>query len=595
MGAHDGAGAFRPELESLILVAAGGAALLLLLQGPPQQDDVVAPAVSRDTVVAACDGRVVTSITVDTRRPRFHGPLAIWRHVARSIGLHNTETRESVVRRYLTLDQGEKCTEFRRAESERLLRAQPFLAAASVVVLDDGDGGVRVVVETTDEVPALVAARYGSGDWALALGNENVFGTGSRVMVRAERRAFYRDGHGVSFEHRQVLGRPYVLTLEAAQLPRGDRYAFELGHAFLTDLQRFAWHTGVSQRHDYVRLRADSAGGTLTLPLRQRTWDVGGVVRFGPPGRTFLSGGLLTGEQVVPDARTVLVTDTGFVAPPPDHANAGDQYAQARSVRANAVGGVRVLRYRRARGLDALTGTQDLANGFQASLILGKSIPRLSRDNDGFVATHLFGGIGGPRSYGAFQVDGEARRAFGDAAGWDAILGSGRAAWYFKPARVFTSIASAEWAGGWRARFPALLALGDREGGVRGFGGAAAAGARRGVVRFEQRWLAGPVAGRGDLGFAVFGDAGKVWAGDAPYGVTTPTAASVGFSVLAAVPIASQRLYRLDIAFPMRGPGDRGPELRVSAGDPTRHFWETPDDVMRARAAAIPQRVFAWP
>jgi hypothetical protein len=550
---------------------------------------------SQDPLLAACEGRVVTSVDVDTRRPRFRGPMAIWRRVARSIGLHNTETRESVIRRYLTLEPGEPCTEFRRAESERLLRAQPYLATASVRTHADGFGRVRVAVETVDEVPALVAARYRARNWALGFGNENIFGTGTRVMLRTERRSGYREGYSAVTEFRQVFGKPYVLGLEATRNPLGERYVFDFSHAFLTDLQRFAWHAGAMHRQDYVRLRYDADDATLTLPLDQTTWATGSIVRFGRPGRTFLAGGVLTNERVTPAERTVLVTDEGFADPVPADMTAGAQYRPVHSVRVNAVGGYRNLRYRAVRGHDALTGEQDRANGVQLGLTVGRSIPRLGGDDDGFVATHLFGGIGSQRSYAALQVDAEARRSFADGEDWDGILGSGRAAWYFKPSRVITSIASIEYAAGWRSRFPYLLELGDREGGVLGFGGADMAGARRGVVRLEERWIAGPVAGRGDLGFALFGEAGRLWAGDAPYGMSTSTAASVGLSVMAAVPVGGQRLYRVDVGFPVRGPGPRGAEVRISSGDPTRAFWETPDDIMRARAAAIPQHIFGWP
>lgn len=551
-------------------------------------------ALGQDTLPATCEGRTVTSVEVDARRPRFRGPMAIWRRVARSVGLHNTETRESVIRRYLTLEPGQPCTEFRRAESERLLRAQPFLASASVRTYADGYGRVRVAVETVDEVPALVAARYRARNWALGVGNENTFGTGTRVMLRTERRSGYRDGYGAMLEFRQMLGKPYVLALEATRNPLGERYIVDFGHAFLTDLQRYAWHGGTTHREDYVRLRYDTADATLALPLSQTTWDAGAIVRFGPPGHTWLTGAVVTGERVMPAASTVLVTDSGFAAPLPADEGAGAQYAPANNVRLNAVGGYRNIRYRSARGFDALTGEQDLANGIQLGLTVGRSIPRLGDDDDGFVSTHLFGGTGGGRSYAGIQVDAEARRSFAGGEDWDGILGSGRAAWYFKPSRVITSIASVEYAAGWRSRFPFLLELGDRTGGVIGFGGADMAGARRGVVRLEERWIAGPVAGRGDLGFAVFGEAGRLWGGDAPFGMSTPTAASVGFSVMAAVPVGGQRLYRVDVGVPVRGPGGRA-EVRISAGDPTRAFWETPDDIMRARAAAIPQHIFGWP
>lgn len=496
----------------------------------------------------------------------------------------------------MTLDPGDTCSEFRRAESERLLRVQPFLATALVRAFPDGPTGTRLTVETTDEVPALIAARYSGRGWALALGNDNMFGTGTRLLVRAERRAHYRDGYGVAVEHRQVFGRPYVLGLEATRYPTGERLVADFGHEFLTDLQRYAWHSGASKRLDYVHLRPRESGDDrLTLPLRQATWDVGGVVRYGRPGHTLLAGGVLTGERMIPAERTVLVTDTGFVDATIADQLVAARYAPARSVRANAVGGFRAIRYQRAFGMDALSGAQDLANGFQVGAIVGKSLPKLSPDDDGFVATHVFAGAGGQRSYAALQLDGEARRSFEDDTDWDAILGSGRAAWYFKPARVLTSIASVEWAGGWRSRFPFLLELGDHDGGVRGFGDARFAGARRAVGRLEERWIAGPVGGRGDLGFAVFGDVGRVWAGDAPFGVSSPTVASMGLSVLAAVPVGGQRLFRADVAFPVRGSASRGAEFRFSVNDATRHFWQTPDDVKRARAAAIPHHIFGWP
>ena len=537
----------------------------------------------------------MSRIDVDTRRPSFRGPLAIWRRFAHFLGLRNTETREQVVRRYVTLHPGKPCTEFRRAESERLLRAQPFIATARVRALADGPDSVRIVAETVDEVPVLAAVRVGSDNWLVALGNDNAFGTGTRILLRAEQRDHYRNGYGFGFEHRQLFGRPYTLRLDRVQYPIGDRWLGELGHPFLTDLQRIAWNVGSWQRREPARLRVDDSDDELALPLRQTVWDVGGVVRIGPPGRAFLAGGALTGEELIFAPEAVLITDTGIVAAPPDEAATAAQFRPGHSIRGNLIAGFRNIRYRTARGFDALTGEQDLANGFQTNLIVGKSIPGISEDDDAFFAARAFAGRGGGRSYGGIQVDGEARLALEDTTKWDGVLGSARAAWYHKPGPRLTSIASLEWAGGWRERFPVLLELGDNRGGVRGFAGADIAGARRAVARIEQRYVVGPIMRRGDLGFAAFADAGKVWAGDAPFGETSPVAMSVGVSVLAAVPVGGQRLYRVDVAFPIRGPGDHGVEIRFIGVDRTRHFWETPDDVVRARSAVISQRIFDWP
>src|SRR5205807_7493720 len=67
-------------------------------------------------------------------------------------------TSESVIRRFVLLEKGKPCSPFLRQESERILRAQPFLASATVTAYPDAGGsGVRVEVATVDE-PSLIAA-----------------------------------------------------------------------------------------------------------------------------------------------------------------------------------------------------------------------------------------------------------------------------------------------------------------------------------------------------------------------------------------------------------------------------------------------------
>jgi outer membrane protein assembly factor BamA len=102
------------------------------------------------------------------------------------------------------------------------------------------------------------------------------------------------------------------------------------------------------------------------------------------------------------------------------------------------------------------------------------------------------------------------------------------------------------------------------------------------------------VARRADVGLATFVDAGKTWAGDVPFGVTSPVKASVGVGLLAAVPV-SQRLWRLDLAVPVSADADaKGWEVRLSTTR-VRGFWREPQDVARLRAAAAPSTIFTWP
>jgi len=53
---------------------------------------------------------------------------------------------------FLLLSARQPCTERLRAESERILRFQPFLADATVRAFPDDVGGVRIEVESIDEI-----------------------------------------------------------------------------------------------------------------------------------------------------------------------------------------------------------------------------------------------------------------------------------------------------------------------------------------------------------------------------------------------------------------------------------------------------------
>ena len=67
--------------------------------------------------------------------------------IVRSI---HVTTKPELIRRFLLLDEGRPCSELRRAESERILRAQPFLADASVLAFPNDKGGVDLEVRTID-------------------------------------------------------------------------------------------------------------------------------------------------------------------------------------------------------------------------------------------------------------------------------------------------------------------------------------------------------------------------------------------------------------------------------------------------------------
>jgi hypothetical protein len=174
------------------------------------------------------------------------------------------------------------------------------------------------------------------------------------------------------------------------------------------------------------------------------------------------------------------------------------------------------------------------------------------------------------------------------------MIGSGRLAWYFKPAAAHVVIGSLELSGERGERVPFQLALGDRQGGVRGYSASSDAGAMRGVARLEERWSIGGFTSHDALGLASFVDAGRVGAGDAPFGVNSSVKVGIGVGLLAAFPPQSQRLWRFDVAMPVSpDPHARG-EIRLT-GYWTRRFWREPDDVARGRSGAAPSTIFTWP
>src|SRR5258708_36879285 len=107
-------------------------------------------AAQQDTAAIACSGELVSRVDIQPSPPPFAGAARKWRAAAHAIGLHHATTRPEVISAFLSLAPGKACTEFRRAESERVLRAQPFLSDATVRVMRDSGGQVSVLVTTTD-------------------------------------------------------------------------------------------------------------------------------------------------------------------------------------------------------------------------------------------------------------------------------------------------------------------------------------------------------------------------------------------------------------------------------------------------------------
>jgi hypothetical protein len=540
-----------------------------------------------------CAGQPINDIIVYSDAPTVANLARFPRLAAIARAMHAT-TRAELIRRFLLLGRGDPCDELRRAESERILRAQPFIAEADAYVVAGENGGVDLEVHTSDEA-AIV---FGGGVRAatphlisLLVGNANVAGQGLYSSLSWRDGQGFRDALGIRVIDHQFIGRPWIFAVDGERASLGDAWRIEAAHPFLTDLQRIAWRVRTGRSSGYVELRQPD-GTRPNVALQRGYFDVGGIMRIGNPGRLHLLGFSFTGLEEHPGNRLVLpesgiVRDLGPVPQP---------FSFHRIVRANLLAGVRDISFARLEGLDALTAAQDVPIGFQLGTLVGRSLPMPGEreEEDIFVAGDLYVGATSGISTSRLQLQAEGRRPIGSRA-WDGVIATGRLTHYFRFSPRHRNQMTLEFSGAARQRTPFQLQLGVAEGGVRGYEESFYAGGQRLVARTEERFTLGNFLGVADAGFAVFGDLGRQWAGDVPFGATTAVKASMGVSLLAAIPPRSARLWRADLAFPLSGGANARWTLRFTNADRTAFVFRNARDVAEGREITVPSSIFAWP
>ena len=446
--------------------------------------------------------------------PPFSGHAAKWRAVARALGLHHATTRARVIDAFLALQVGDPCTEFRRAESERVLRAQPFLADARVrVVADSGGrpGGDR----RDDGRDPGARGRALSRDRpdALSLGNGNIAGQGLRVEAAWEAGRAYQTGFGGRLIEYATFDRPYVLNVEAFKYPAsGRRSRVELGHPFFTDLQRISWHAGVAGEHELSRLRAAGAGPARTgdPPAALGRERRAACVRNEDDRAARRSRHRAAASIRRPIG--VIVSDSGFAADTGialrgryhsvrDDARRGRSSALRQCELRRGVG-VRCPHRAPGRSLRRVRARCYLARGFASTG--GQSDVFLSGATYAGYARRTFlvgepGRGGGPARHADARLEQYRREhTHGDVPGAGPGNGADRVR------RVF---------GGIKSVLPFQLTLSDPLGGVLGYHRTGLAGSRRNVVRSELRQSRANAIRGADLGVALFGQVGTLVVG----------------------------------------------------------------------------------
>lgn len=536
-----------------------------------------------------CDGRPIREISVETAAlfapgdPDFLGLVS-----AIGNALH-WQTRPEVVRRELLFREGDPCDPARLAETARVLRAQPYLRDVIVIPVAASDGGVGVMVETRDEWSLRGGIRIGSGGFPVRqvrVAEENVAGRGVRVQLRYDGQQ-RRPAYDVDVLTHQLFGR-FEAEGVAGRSNVGLVGEERVVRPFKSDYDRVAWRESARYRKEPFLLLAP-AFGWVDMPVLAVSADLGAAMRWGTPGRLAMLGGALSAERLLavddPMAHEAAFDSAAAAA-------VAGRYSELRRFRLHVFAGIRAVRFRPRYGVDAVHALEDVRQGVEAGIVVGKSLFGAGGlQRDWFAAGEFAAGAEFRRVLAFVRAKVEGRYLLADRR-WDGVLADGQVLVYTELTHRGVVVLSAAGSGGWATRTPFQLRLAGPTG-IRGYGIAALPVGRRIVLQGEHRYFVGTLFGVADVGTVAFLDVGRGWAGDAVFGEDTGFLASVGGGVRIAAPRGSRRTYRIDLAVPLRH--GSGLEFQISVNQMFGVFHGEPADLSRSREQVSSATIFNFP
>lgn len=546
---------------------------------------------SAQAPAAACPEGTISFVFIDNHSvfdPDEIGPEQSFRWAYRLANTLHMDTRADFIRAELLFEVGNCYDPLLLAESGRLLRSHPFIARADVFGLPQSDGTWHVVVDTKDEWTTELSVRFnfeeGMEFRGLELAEENVLGRGVLVGGFLVQRDDRRDLGGRIFTPR-LLGSRLDALVSAGSTRTGSFFAQELSYPFVGEVGRGAGRQIYRRRKDRFTYwpGGDSPYTHVLLPVDEETVELTVAARLGEPGNLTVFGlgfanytiGFPGYPGSVEVARDAEFDDTEPAPPALAEALRG-QTRYSSGTRVNLLFGQRNVAFVQRTGLDALTGVQDIPVGLDVALTLGRTVGGLGhgegRPDDLYARTRIFYGL--DRGPALLSVSGawETRQVLSGGRagrGWKDHIGELDALLYWQAPSLgaHTLFARLTASGGWRTTLPFQLTLGGPTG-VRGYPDERFPGARRTVLALEDRiYVPWPAPRLFDLGFTFFADAGRMWPGDAPFGVDSGWRGALGAGLRLGFPAGTRGVARLDLAFPMDRERAGSPILRLALVD----------------------------
>ena len=485
-------------------------------------------------------------------------------------------TRPDRIRAEIVVDEGDCLDPEDLAESERLVRELIFVARARVTADTDASGDRVVRVETWDEWSTRAGLnlsienelRFGGAFAA----ERNLLGRGIYAVVSWRRFQERRD-LGARLGSTSFLGTRLDASIGGGTTRIGQFFNSVLSYPFVGEEGRVSLDVRtVSRDHEQAYVTDETDGFShVLLPLEDRRFEATVLRRWGKPGSLRLLGGEFrvqrrraAGPPTVAFANDFddpIAAPDSFVeqlesqAPPPSYARVGVRI------------GVRNLAFRAQGGIDLVSGVQDVATGTELTVTLGRTVATWDgAPLDTYGGLDAFAGITRGPLTGQTTFSADARRVDRVSNGGEALRDlSARVEvrLYLAAGTAHTFAAKLRYQGGWRADEVFQLRLGGIAG-VRGFIDYEKPVSRLLVMRFEERWNPRVVGTAADIGFTVFGDIGRGWAGTAPFSVDTAWESAVGVGLRLGLPAGTGSNLRVEIARPVGG---------VSEGSVFRTYW----------------------
>lgn len=560
------------------------------------------------------DGKI-SEITIenlsifDDSDPELNGRFA-W--VYRTANSLHMETRQSFVRRTLLFKEGDCYEPDLLEESERLLRAYTFIAGSDILADPQPDGSLHVTVRTRDEWSTQVDVRVGFEDGfelkGVRLSESNLLGTGRTFGIYYLESQLTRN-YGLTLLDPQLGGTRWQLRTAAARTRAGTALEQALTHPFVGETGRWAVRQSVRREDRFVEyvLPDQPQKSHLLVPAVEQGFDVTVLRRLGPAGgqQTLVGGAISYQDFTYPEEDILLVPDGKFANQEPaerEHAERiRGRLDEFDNARLHLLLGRRNVRWTQRQGLASVEGQEDVRLGVEATVAVAPPIPFFGSEDEALGSFSFYGGLAGDNIVSTVRVLGDARRVFrGPQAGWHDVIAEADAVVYLssRAQPLNTRMLRASATGGWHIRTPFQLTL-SGDGGLRGYGLDEFPGGRRLILSAEERrYLGRPFGDLLAVGGAVFLEAGRVWPGDALFGVESDWRAAVGLGLRTSFPAASRNSYRLDLALPLeRGTGWNRLRFSVSRDVLLPGFGAAAKEpmVVRSRRVPVSSELFLFP